>query len=159
MPRFLYMELTKDFISHVNPKEVLAMAKLGCQHITISGANLKLLMDEPSMVDESTLPRKQSSTSYANMSTPPSLKFLSNIDPFSGPGWDGKKATMETDYVGNEGAKLDEFLKSDGFVKKRFQDAMDFFLEAEEMAKEAILKAIEVADLEKRCNGKSQINV
>lgn len=134
------------------------MAKLGCQHITISGANLKLLMDEPSTVDASTLPRKKN-TSYATMSTPPSLKFLSNIDPFSGPGWDGKKATMETDYVSGEGAKLDEFLESDLFVKKRFQEAMDFFIEAEGVAKEAILKAIEIANLEKRCNGKSQVNV
>ena len=134
------------------------MAKLGCQHITISAANLKLLMEEPCPVDESDLPHKQN-TSYANMSTPQSLKFLSSKDPFSGPDWDGLKATTETDFVSNGGAKLDHFLSQNTFVKKRFQDAMDFFMKAEEMAKEAILKEMEMAHLSSRCNGETKVNV
>ena len=134
------------------------MAKLGCQHITISPANLKELMEQPFTLDVASLPLKQD-TSYANMTTPPGLKFLSNIDPFSGPNWDGVKATMDTDYVSNNGAKLDEFINGDAFVKKRIQDAMDFFIKAEDTAKEAILKEIEVMKLADGWGGKSQVNV
>ena len=133
------------FDSHLNADEVFSMAELGCHHITIQGPNLKALLDTPD-----TLPRvatEKPKHPYAEMVTPKRLRSLSTTDALAGPTWNGIKASMNTDYVADGGAKLDEVIQSDPVVSKRFADATRFFLDAEAKAKGAIEKEIALADL------------
>ncbi|KIW77210.1 hypothetical protein Z517_09656 [Fonsecaea pedrosoi CBS 271.37] len=126
--------------SHFNIDEVLAMAELGCQHVTIQGPNLNKLMETPD-----TLPpvaKKKPKHPYAEFAVAERLKALETIDPLSGPEWNQVLATMDTDYVVNGGEKLDQFITENSVLNKRFGDACKFFLEAEEKAKVAIEKVM-----------------
>lgn len=121
------------------------MAELGCQHITISAAVLQMLKDTPD-----TLPKvdtEKSKHPYATLSTAKRLKGLSQKDDLAGPEWNGVFATMDTDYIANGGAKLDEFIQADPIVKQRFNDANSFFLDAEDKARRAIEHEMEVVGL------------
>ncbi|CAM1509878.1 Fc.00g002130.m01.CDS01 [Cosmosporella sp. VM-42] len=132
--------------SHLNTKEVLAMQRLGCHHVTIQEANLKSLMATPApFATKKSVKQKHP---YAEWKIAPGIEGLSKVDPLLGPNWDGVKASMDTDYVSNGGKKLDEFLQKDPVVSKRFRDAERFFLNAENVAKEAILKEIETVRAE-----------
>lgn len=128
------MPLTID--SHFTASEILAMAELGCQHITISATVLKILMETPDNLPPVTTEKPKHP--YASLATPERLKALSTKDELAGPSWDGVLATMDTDYVADGGAKLDEFLKKDKVVAERFNEAAEFFLKAENKGKEAI---------------------
>ena len=128
--------------SHFTSDEIMAMAELGCQHITISAPCLKALMETPDTLQPVTAPKPKHP--YASLSTPERLKVLSTKDELAGPGWDGVLATMDTDYVANNGAKLDEFLGSDPVAKQRFADATKFFLEMEEKGKAAIEEQMKI---------------
>lgn len=112
------------------------MAEIGCQHITIQAHNLKALAETPDTLPPVTA--KKPAHPYAELATPERLKTLSTLDPLSGPNWDGVLATMRTDYVANGGALLDEFIKNDAVVGKRFNDAIKFFTDAENKGKDII---------------------
>jgi transaldolase len=124
-----------NIYSHLQPEEVMAMAELGCPHITISAANLKALQEMP---DDLPPPARKPKSRYAEYATAKRLTALSTVDPLAGPAWDGKLATMETDYVSDGGARLDAFIAQDPSVSRRFEDARKFFLAAEETARVAI---------------------
>ncbi|PTB75038.1 aldolase [Trichoderma longibrachiatum ATCC 18648] len=79
---------------------------------------------------------------YGEFATVQRLTKLSTIDPFARPDWDGKLADMQTDYIANDGEKLDEALNRDPVAGKRLKDAELFFIEMENKAKEAIEKEI-----------------
>ncbi|OQV10433.1 hypothetical protein CLAIMM_14431 [Cladophialophora immunda] len=122
--------------SHFNITEVLAMAELGCQHVTVQGPNLKKLMET---LD--TLPpvlNKKPKHPYAEFAVAERLKTLETLDPLSGPDWNGVQATMDTDFVVDGGKKLDQFIAENAVLNRRFADACRFFLGAEEKAKVAI---------------------
>ncbi|OCT44596.1 hypothetical protein CLCR_06350 [Cladophialophora carrionii] len=124
--------------SHFNTAEILAMAELGCQHVTIQAHNLQKLMETPD-----TLPpvlRTKPKHPYAEFVVADRLQPLATLDPLAGPGWDGVLATMETDFVADGGAKLDKFIETDAVLQRRFADACKLFLGAEEEAKAAIEK-------------------
>ncbi|KAH6603762.1 hypothetical protein Trco_007208 [Trichoderma cornu-damae] len=126
--------------SHFTPGEIMAMAELGCPHVTIPPHLILTLLETP---DELPLPTtKKPELVYAEFATPQRLTKLSTIDPFAGPDWDGKLADMQTDYVANDGEKLDEAIRNDPIAGKRLKDAEVFFLEMENKAKEAIEKEI-----------------
>ncbi|EHY52577.1 hypothetical protein ABEF92_005178 [Exophiala dermatitidis] len=122
--------------SHFNTAEILAMAELGCQHITIQAHNLKALLETPDTLPPVT--KKKPDHPYAEFTIPERLKTLANLDPLSGEDWDGVLATTRTDYVVNGGAQLDQFIQGNAVVKKRLQDAEKLFLDAEEKAGAAI---------------------
>ncbi|OAP55772.1 hypothetical protein AYL99_09924 [Fonsecaea erecta] len=131
--------------SHFNVAEILAMAELGCQHVTIQGHNLKKLMETPD-----TLPpvvKKKPKHPYAEFAVAERLKTLEALDPLSGPEWNGVLATMDTDFVVDDGEKLDKFIAENPVLNKRFGDACKFFLEAEEIARAAIEKVMAVKGL------------
>lgn len=118
----------------------MAMAELGCPHVTIPPHLIRTLLATP---DKLPLPTtKKPKLSYAEFATVPRLTKLSTIDPFAAPGWDGRLANMETDFVANDGEKLDEAIRNDPIAGKRLKDAEVFFLEMENKAKEAIEKEI-----------------
>ncbi|KAL7793852.1 hypothetical protein V8C37DRAFT_409413 [Trichoderma ceciliae] len=126
--------------SHFTPGEIMAMAELGCPHVTIPPHLIRSLLETP---DELPLPATQKTkVSYAEFATAKRLTKLSTIDPFAGPAWGGKLADMQTDYVANDGEKLDEAIRNDPIAGKRLKDAEVFFLEMENKAKDAIEKEI-----------------
>ncbi|KAI1135127.1 transaldolase [Hypoxylon sp. FL0543] len=122
--------------SHFEPAEILAMAELGCQHVTISASLLQKLMQTPDNLPP--IVGQKPEHPYATLATPERLKVLSTMDGLAGPEWNGIKATMETDYVSHGGQKLDEVFRQDAALRRRFDDAAQFFLKAEEQAKVAI---------------------
>lgn len=122
--------------SHFDIAEILAMAELGCQHVTIQAPELKKLVETPD-----TLPPvrgQKPKHPYAKLVTPERLKVLSTTDGLAGPDWDGVLATMETDYVSDCGRRLNDFIKEDPVIANRFKDAARLFLDAETKAKGAI---------------------
>ncbi|EXJ70754.1 uncharacterized protein A1O5_05744 [Cladophialophora psammophila CBS 110553] len=140
-----YVQTGKDqpimvIASHFNIAEILAMAELGCQHVTIQAHNLKQLMETPD-----TLPpvvNKKPKHPYAEFVIAERLRRLVALDPLSGSEWNGVLATMDTDFVADGGEKLDNFIKINSVLNKRFGDASKFFLEVEEAAKVAIEEII-----------------
>lgn len=129
-----------DQISHFTPGEIMAMAELGCPHVTIPPHLIKTLLETPDTLPLPTT--KKAKLSYAEFATAQRLTKLSTIDPLAGPDWDGVLADMQTDYVANDGEKLDEALRRDAIANKRLKDAQVFFIEMENKAKEAIEKEI-----------------
>ncbi|UKZ69467.1 uncharacterized protein TrAtP1_010474 [Trichoderma atroviride] len=126
--------------SHFTAGEIMAMAELGCPHVTIPPHLIKTLLETPDTLPLPTT--KKAKLSYAEFATAQRLTKLSTIDPLAGPDWDGVLADMQTDYVANDGEKLDEALKRDVIANKRLKDAEVFFIEMENKAKEAIEKEI-----------------
>ncbi|KAL7966166.1 hypothetical protein HDV63DRAFT_176099 [Trichoderma sp. SZMC 28014] len=126
--------------SHFTPGEIMAMAELGCPHVTIPPHLIKTLLETPDTLPLPTT--KKAKLSYAEFATAQRLTKLSTIDPLAGPDWDGVLADMQTDYVANDGEKLDEALRRDAIANKRLKDAQVFFIEMENKAKEAIEKEI-----------------
>ncbi|KAJ5371952.1 hypothetical protein N7517_003958 [Penicillium concentricum] len=126
--------------SNLNPIEVMAMAELGCQHVTITGGNMKALLETPDSLPPVTTSKP--THPYAGLTTAERLKCLSRVDSLSPAGWRDILALGATDYLANNGSALDQAIKADGFVAKGIQDAMDWFIEAEEIAKEAIEREI-----------------
>jgi transaldolase len=133
------------FDSHFNVAEIFAMAEIGCQHVTIQAHNLRALLETPDTLPPVTTTKPKHP--YKQFATPERLKTLSTLDPLRGPDWDGVLATMQTDFVENGGAKLDEFINEDAVLNKRLKDATSLFLNAEEQAKVAISKVMEAKGL------------
>jgi transaldolase len=119
----------------------MAMAELGCPHVTIPPHLIRTLLDTPDTLPLPTT-KKPAKLNYGEFATVQRLTKLSTIDPFARPDWDGKLADMQTDYIANDGEKLDEALKNDPIAGKRLKDAEVFFIEMENKAKEAIEKEI-----------------
>lgn len=118
------------------------MTHLGCPHITISAANLRALMMMPAHTDEESLPSRSETVMAAETSRCSSRR--SSTEKYRPD--DVLDSPAVTDYTVNGGEKLDEFLRDDKFVKPRFQEAMDFFIKAEETARLAISGLIEALD-------------
>lgn len=134
--------------SQFHAEEIMALAEMGCQHITISAAVLKALKET-----EDTLPPVTAAKPkhpYASLATPERLKALSTRDDLAGPEWDGVFATMDTDLVSGGGAKLDEFIRRDPIVTKRITDASNFFLEMEDKARKEIERQIAALGMKTR---------
>ena len=126
--------------SHFNIAEILAMAELGCQHVTIQASNLQRLMETSDTFPPVT--RIKPKHPYAEFAIPERLKTLVTLDPLAGPEWDGHLATTHADFLANGGEKLDTFIKENVVLNKRFTDAVTFFLGAEEGAKATIEELI-----------------
>src|SRR5262245_6579021 len=106
--------------SNANITEVLATAELGCQHITILASHLKEMAEMP--LDATVLkrfpflaspPPKKQAPYYANQVTPPRFVDHSTSDPMAGPGWDGELASVDIDYVSENGKALDKAIGQD----------------------------------------------
>lgn len=134
--------------SQFSVEEIVALAEMGCQHITISAAVLKALKETPDTLPPVTAPKPEHP--YASLATPERLKVLSSKDDLAGPDWDGVFATMDTDFVSNGGAKLDEFIRNDPLVTKRIGDASRFFLDMEDKARKEIERQITTLGLKIR---------
>ncbi|KAL5333607.1 hypothetical protein BJX70DRAFT_392034 [Aspergillus crustosus] len=141
----MYKETGKDqpimvIASQFNPAEVMAMAEIGCQHITVSRKNLEALINTPDNLPA--VETLKAAHPYADLVTPERLKSLSRTDPLAGDEWDGVLASVKTDFLADGGKRLDEAIRADPIVAKRIDEAMKWFIEAEETAKAAIEGAI-----------------
>ncbi|VUC29132.1 unnamed protein product [Clonostachys rosea] len=122
--------------SNLSLEEVLAMAELGCQHITVSKDNYRQLIASP---DQSpAITHAKPTHPYATLSTPERLKSLAQKDPLSATENKGLSASLDTDYVAQNGKILDAAIERDSVAGKRMNDAMKFFTESEEKAKQII---------------------
>ncbi|KAJ6114237.1 hypothetical protein N7486_000015 [Penicillium sp. IBT 16267x] len=126
--------------SHLSTAEVMAMAELGCQHVTITEENMKALLQTPDSLTPVTTSKP--TYPYANLITPARLKCLSRVDSLSPAGCSDILPSGSTNYLANDGRYLDEAIQADGFVAKGLKDAMDWFIAAEEKAKHAIEREI-----------------
>ncbi|KAJ4245218.1 hypothetical protein NW762_014088 [Fusarium torreyae] len=122
--------------SHFHSEQLMAMAELGCQHITISQDNLRRLMSTQD--DLPPVTQAKPSHPYAGLSTPERLRSLSKLDPLAKADWDGILASLDVDYLEDNGAKLDQAIKQDSVSGKRIHDAMERFVKAEQRAKNLI---------------------
>ncbi|KAL7956608.1 hypothetical protein V8C34DRAFT_326078 [Trichoderma compactum] len=139
-PIMIIASLPFDENSHFTPAEIMAMAELGCPHVTIPPHLIRTLLETPDQLPP--LTTKKPKSGYAEFATAQRLTKLSTIDPFARPDWDGKLADMQTDYVANDGEKLDEAIRNDPIAAKRLKDVEIFFIDMENKAKEAIEKEI-----------------
>nr|KAK5448456.1 hypothetical protein LTR18_001544 [Exophiala xenobiotica] len=133
--------------SHFDSAEIFAMAELGCPHVTIQAHNLQALMETADTLPPVT--RKKPNHPYAEFVIPERLETLATLDPLSGPEWSGQLATVQTDFLADGGRKLDSFIEENTLLKKRFGDAVNFFLGAEREAKAAIEAQMKVKGLYK----------
>ncbi|EAU36040.1 predicted protein [Aspergillus terreus NIH2624] len=129
--------------SHLNTAEVLAMAELGCQHVTVSAPNLRKLQETPDVLPP--IEKVNRVHPYAAFDVPQRLRALISKDPLGGTRSDGSLASMKTDYLASGGQKLDSFIQTDRAVRKKFEDARRFFLDAEARAEEVIENEIAMA--------------
>ncbi|KAL1886707.1 hypothetical protein Plec18167_000641 [Paecilomyces lecythidis] len=122
--------------SHFNTAEILAVAELGCQHVTVIEPNLRALQGTPDTLPAIEKPKP--AHPYATFETPERLRtMLSKVIP-DGTTSEHQIALLETDYLANEGEEFDKFIQRDEVVRRKFDDARRFFLDAEEKAKVAI---------------------
>lgn len=132
-------------LSNANLKEIIANAELGCQHITILAPHLQELAATP--LDSTALekypflkspPPKKQPPYYDTQKTPARLASHSTTDLLAGPNWDGKLASIDVDYLADNGKLLEESIKQDPAVVKKLKDVLDVFTEADLQAKAAI---------------------
>lgn len=146
-PHFSHHALTRDDETHSNANlaEIIATAELGCQHVTILADHIKELQETP--LDQTALnkypifknpPAKKQAPYYANYTTPERLQGHMGIDPLSGPGWDGKLASTETDWLANDGEALSRAMEADPAVVRKMKDVLGAFGGADVRAKAAI---------------------
>lgn len=133
--------------SFISVKEAMAAGEMGCHSATISHTVLNQLKEKK--YDASTQPGEgipKPVHVYKNAGpTPARLQGQLTIDPLAGPGWDGKLASTDVDYLANGGAELEKAIKADAVTTARLKDAMELFCGGEERSKakiEEVLKTL-----------------
>ncbi|KAJ4025055.1 hypothetical protein NW752_002516 [Fusarium irregulare] len=120
--------------SFISPREVMAMAEFGCDHVTVpEDIILQLsLLD----VEENPPPGMES----LKEGTGPSQRVahLAKTDPLVGSYWDGKLPSTEVDYLANNGAALKEAIAADPVTKKGLHEALEAFKQNEIQSRDAI---------------------
>lgn len=114
----------------------MAMAELGCQHVTISRANMKTLMTTPDNLPPVSVGKPEHP--YANLATSERLKCLSGVDLLAGRSWNGTPPSLNVEYLANGGEALNAAIDRDSVARKRLTDAMNMFIGWEEKAKAII---------------------
>lgn len=120
--------------SFVTPQEVVGLAEQGIYAVTLPPILLKSMAVLPAQRSDKTRP----SHPYAKASVPERFKDMCHKDPLAGPGWDGKLATLQVNYIADNGAALDAAIKADAVTGPRLQDALDIFAAYDLKAKAAI---------------------
>lgn len=83
-------------------------------------------------------PAKKQAPYYANYATVERLQGHMSIDPLSGPDWDGKLASTETNWLANNGEALSRAMEADPAVVRKMKDVLGAFGGADIRAKAAI---------------------
>ncbi|RJE18938.1 Transaldolase [Aspergillus sclerotialis] len=120
--------------SFISAREAMAMGELGCHHATVPGDvinQLSLLNLESNPPPGHDAPKKTGVPS-------PRVIHLAKTDPLAGPGWDGKLAFTDVDYLANNGAALDQAINDDPITKRGLHEALEGFKTNELQSKNAI---------------------
>lgn len=111
----------------------MAMGELGCEHATIPEDILQQLA--LLSLDENPPPGEGSSS---DGTIPPRLASLATIDPLAAPGWLGKLASTDIDYLADNGAALTKAIDEDPVTKRGLREALAGFMANELQSKNAI---------------------
>ncbi|GAD91713.1 predicted protein [Paecilomyces variotii No. 5] len=108
--------------SHFNTAEILAMAELGCQHVTVMEPNLRALQETPDTLPPVEKPKP--AHPYATFVIPERLRALLSKNTLGETTSDDQYALLQTDYLANRGEELDKFMQRNTVVRRKFDDAM-----------------------------------
>ncbi|KAL8297354.1 hypothetical protein RB597_006449 [Gaeumannomyces tritici] len=123
--------------SFISVEEAMASGELGCQSATLPKEILDDLAKTP--YDPAKQPGEgvpKPSHAYSDPKPlPERLQALLGKDPLTQGLWDGKLPSTEVDYLANGGAELQKAIQADPATKKRLDDALEFFIDAEKQSK------------------------
>lgn len=129
--------------SNITAAEVLAVAEMGVQHITILEPVLKELCAlQVAPNDRSKLQPKPKRAYFDDKQLGPRMLALMDKDPLAPNPAAFKLASTDVDYLANQGAALEEAIAQDPQTARRLKDALDLFVGAEQQCKAAIEKAM-----------------
>ena len=132
--------------SYISANEIVGSAKLGVWAVTLFPTHLKELAETPEDGVVSKGPKVKADDPYKLKSTVnPNYAHMSKLDPLAGEDWDGKLFSIDTDYLANGGAQLEEDIKKDKIVGPRLKDARVLFADAEDEALGWIKARLEAA--------------
>ncbi|KAE8396219.1 hypothetical protein BDV23DRAFT_177767 [Aspergillus alliaceus] len=129
----MYRRLPKEtgkqqpLIKNANAKGAMAAGEMGCHSATISSQ----VLDELSK-----LPYNNS------VPTPVRLKRLAATDPLAAAKWDGKLARTGVDYLANDGAELENAIKSDPITATSLKDTLELFIGGENRSRAKVENAL-----------------
>lgn len=116
----------------------MAMAEFGCDHATIPEdilLQLSMLDSVKNPPPGDDVPKKPGVPSQR-------VAHLLNVDPLAGPGWDGKLAPTDVDYLEDGGAALAQAIAADPMTEKGLHEALEAFKENELQSRRAIEEAM-----------------
>ncbi|UZJ55607.1 hypothetical protein CBS101457_004927 [Exobasidium rhododendri] len=129
--------------SNITAAETLACAEMGVHHITILAPVLKELCQmqvAPNDLDK--IQAKPKRAYFDDKQLSPRMLALMKIDPLAPNPQEFKLASIDVDYLANQGEKLEESIAQDPQTARRLKDALDLFVGAEKECKEAIEKVM-----------------
>jgi transaldolase len=127
--------------SNITAAETLACAEMGVHHITILAPVLKELGEmkvAPNDVEK--IQPKPMRAYFDDKKLSPRMMALMKVDPLAPKPEDFQLASIDVDYLANQGAKLEESIAQDPQTARRLKDALDLFVGAENECKVAIEK-------------------
>ncbi|KAL5338634.1 hypothetical protein BJX70DRAFT_398575 [Aspergillus crustosus] len=118
-------------------REAMAMGELGCEHATIPEDILQQLAlyqldGNPPPGFDLDSPRGDAGR------IPPRLAHLVGQDPLAGPGWSGKLAATDIDYLAENGAALTRAIAEDPTTERGLREALEAFRANEVQSRVAI---------------------
>lgn len=119
--------------SFLSPMEAMAMAEFGCEHATIPDN----ILTELRTLDVETKPPPPYKSEAPGVPAA-RLAHLAATDPIAGPGWDGKIASVDVDYLADGGKELDKAIEADEMTKRGLKEALEMFQERERQSRAAI---------------------
>lgn len=140
--------------SNITAAEVLGMAKMGVHHVTILQPVLKQLSElavpvEQELEDRAALAfelEKFDEAKPYSRELIAEMQELEKVDPLS-----PTKVPLEwgahIDYLADGGKELEKAIEADPQTKRRLDDALNLFIDAEHRARDAILAAMKTANV------------
>ncbi|KAL4910537.1 hypothetical protein BDW74DRAFT_184429 [Aspergillus multicolor] len=122
--------------SFKSAREAMAMGELGCRHATIPEDILQQLA--LLRVDANPPPGYGS---MHNGGIPARLAHLTKTDPFAGPGWDGRLARIDIDYLADNGAALTKAIGEDPITARGLHEALEAF-KANEVQSRTVIEEV-----------------
>lgn len=114
------------------------MAEFGCDHATIPEDILLQL----SMLDSVANPPPGDDVPKKTGVLSPRVAHLLNVDPLSGPDWDGILPSTKVDYLKDNGSALTQAIAADPMTEKGLYEALEAFKGNELQSRRAIEEAM-----------------
>ncbi|KAF5630966.1 transaldolase B [Fusarium tjaetaba] len=123
--------------SFISAREAMAMAELGCDHVTIPEDILLQL----SLLDTEANPPPGSDSHMKTGSPSQRVAHLAGIDPLAGLDWPGLPS-LDIDYLADNGAALTEAIAADTVTQRGLDEALEAFKANELHSRDAIEEAL-----------------